>query len=804
MPAKRSLFRPRWSKVIADLWVDRTRTLLVVASIAVGAFAIGAIASAFVILSEDMDISFAAVNPANISIYTYGFDASFLESVETMAGVADAEGRHELVVNIIQEGKPANPLSLVAIEDMEGVQINLLQPKSGQTIPGEREMVLGFDPLKFPDFVVGDVLTIELPNGDLRQISVVGEVVNQGVGADPWSPSVGYITFETLDWLGEPWLNNRLLVTVDGDRNDDSYIESVAENIEDKIENSGRPVWRSEWGVSGTHPMGDILVAVLGVLGALGLMVMFLSVSLIVNTLNALLAQGRRQIGVMKLIGGRSHQILAMYMVMILIFGVLALGIAVPAGAWAGYALSQFIGGMLNAELQGYRTIRIVVIIQAVVSILVPMAAGFMPVIRGARTTVRRALSNDRQSSAPKSSGVGQRVWSLFRWLSRPILLSIRNTFRRRDRLLLTLLTLSVSGALFIGVFSVQSSLQDYMDRMVKYFLADLTLQLERPYRISTVEQAVMEVEGIEIVEAWATSTGELLDENGEVVEYLSVLAPPSGSQLIEPIVSEGRWLLPGDDRAIAVAESIRRNSMPDVKPGDTLRLKVAGGPEEEWTLVGLLSFPAFTDDDEPAYVPLEALSGSGIAPSKVGTYRLVTTDHSEAAQVRIGEALEKHMLEQGFDVLRITTGSVLDEQMVQLLGILVTLLLIMAFLTAVVGSIGLTGTMGMNVLERTREIGVMRAIGAVDSAITKSVIIEGAFIGLISWAIAVPLSFPIGSGVLSIIATAMRMGEVNLSFDPQGIGIWLGLVMVLTVLASVMPARNAARLTIREVLAYE
>jgi putative ABC transport system permease protein len=109
-----------------------------------------------------------------------------------------------------------------------------------------------------------------------------------------------------------------------------------------------------------------------------------------------------------------------------------------------------------------------------------------------------------------------------------------------------------------------------------------------------------------------------------------------------------------------------------------------------------------------------------------------------------------------------------------------------------------------MNVLERTREIGVMRAIGAVDSAIVKSVVIEGALIGLISWLVALPLSFPISRLLLTIISTSMGIGRIASAFTPHGMVIWLVVVIVLTALASLWPARNAARLTIREVLAYE
>ena len=143
-------------------------------------------------------------------------------------------------------------------------------------------------------------------------------------------------------------------------------------------------------------------------------------------------------------------------------------------------------------------------------------------------------------------------------------------------------------------------------------------------------------------------------------------------------------------------------------------------------------------------------------------------------------------------------------EQATQAITILMVFLLSMALLTAFVGSIGLTGTMGMNVLERTREIGVMRAIGAVDLAIVKSVVIEGVLIGLISWACAWVLSYPISFMLLRIISAAMQSDPISLAYTLQGVFVWLGAVVLLSAVASVLPARNAARLTIREVLAYE
>jgi putative ABC transport system permease protein len=131
------------------------------------------------------------------------------------------------------------------------------------------------------------------------------------------------------------------------------------------------------------------------------------------------------------------------------------------------------------------------------------------------------------------------------------------------------------------------------------------------------------------------------------------------------------------------------------------------------------------------------------------------------AKQKEVAHYLETYPKEQGLSVRSIDTALVLQEDSAKAITILVSFILVIALLIAFVGSIGLTGTMGLNVLERTREIGVMWAIGAVDFEIMKSVVIEGAMIGLIAWFLAIGLSFPISQVLLKIISQAMiRTGE--------------------------------------------
>jgi putative ABC transport system permease protein len=803
---RKRLLKPRWRKVLADLWADKTRTLLVVASIAVGVFAVGGIASGYAIMDQDLDASYASVNPVNIEIWTDPFDDDLLHSIQRIPGVAHVEGRHVLSVQASQSGETWLNFDLFAAKDLRASQINRLETIAGDSIPGDRQLLVGYGPLNDSGFQVGDTIQIRVPGGMIRRMPVAGIVKDQAGGENPPRMGLywGYITQDTVEWLGAnyPTHYNRLYATVSGDSDDESVIQGVADEIEEKIERSGRQVYRTRTNKTHEHPQIDMVLAVMGVLGALGGLVILLGGSLIVNTLNALLAQHLRQIGVMKLIGARSFQIVGMYLLLILAYGAIALLIAVPLGGLGGYGLAMVIAYFANATLQGFRLIPMAVVLQTLIALIVPLVAGFVPVNSGSRTTVRRAISSDRPGEQPSSAtGTGRRrAW--LRWIPRPISLSIRNTFRRRGRLLLTLFTLIMGGAIFIGVFNVRVSMRQYMDRLLQHFLADVTLDFEQPYRVSEVTRDVFRVPGVRDVEAWSWAGAEILDAEDNLVEQMQILAPPADTDLLEPDVLVGRWILPGDQKAMAVSDAIW-DYYPDLQPGDTLRLSVQGRRAEDWLIVGVFRFTTMVGFPM-AYVDYDYMSEFLHQPDQSASYRIVTDAHTLQDQVQVSKALDQRLRALGFRVSSVETGLVVQAQTEQMLTMLVTFLLIMALLTAFVGSIGLAGTMGMNVLERTREIGVMRAIGAVDSRVMQSVLVEGLVIGLLSWGLAWLLSYPISYLLLRIISQATFNAPVRLAFTLDGVAIWLVAVLVLSVLASILPARNAARLTIREVLAYE
>ena len=793
--------RPRWRKVLSDLWDNKSRTLLVVASIAVGVFSIGMIAGTYEIISTDMGASYGSANPANIDLYTDAFSGILLDSTKSLEGVKQAEGRRVLSASIRIPGGDWSNIDLVAIKDFSTTQINLLLPVEGSTIPADKQVLLQTQVLDHLSAKVGDKLEFQLPNGSIKTMIVAGIVQDQTTAAgDFLSPPLGYITMDTLPWLGQTPTYNRLYVTVDGDSNDINHIRDVSTRVSDKLEKSDVLVQRTQLNKTNEHPMASTVQAILGILMALGILIVFLSSSLIANTLNSLLTQHLPHIGVMKLIGARSQQIFGMYIVLILFFGLIALLIALPTGGQAAFLLSSYIADKLNFNLQGYRIVPVAYLLQIFVAILVPLAAGLIPVINGSRVKVQVAISGSGPGGGQTSMGWVERLGSRVKWLSRPLLISLRNTFRRKRRLLLTLFTLTIGGAIFIGVFNVQKSLNGFMAMTEKYFIADVTLNFDRPYRIDEIRQVVMGIPDVQYVEGWSFLSADIIRSDNSVADYLTVLAPPVDSKLIAPVMLEGRWLQPGDTTAITVSEAIW-SIYPDLKPGDQLKLKI-NGQEDEWTIVGIFRF--LNRNQIIAYATYDYVSKLINLPNQSFSFRIVTDEHTLAYQEQMSATIDSFLRNLGYHVSETQAGLATMQTASESLAILINFLLIMALLTAVVGSIGLTGTMGMNVMERTREIGVMRAIGATDGQIMKTVMVEGIIIGMISWFLAAIVSFPITFLLNRIISLAIFNSPSQFLLNPLGFIIWLGLVLVLAAVASVLPARSAARLTIREVLAYE
>jgi putative ABC transport system permease protein len=802
------MLRPRWRKVWTDLVGNKIRSLLVVASIAVGLFAVGLITSMNTIITEDMETGYRAVNPANIIIASSPFGQATVDHIGNLEGVRQAEGAKLMTLRMRNADGDWEPIDIKAIPNIDEMEINLLQLQEGTWPPQDRQMVVDEYKLENVPADVGGMVEIELPSGKVREMELVGVVNDQTIGATGsggffLAPVQSYTTLETAEWLGSNPTMNHLYVTVDGNSDDVEHLRDVANLVSQELEDNGVVIFSSTLRASNDHPNRVYVQAISSVLIVLGFLVMGLSALLITNTLSALLNQQVHQIGVMKTLGARRGQIITIYMLLIFIYGAVALLIALPLSSRAAYLLLQGFASEINMVLQGYRVIPLAVILQVVIAVVVPQIAGIGPILHGTRISAVEALSGYNQAHPPSSHSLIDRVIHNLRSLPRPTLLSLRNTFRRKGRLFLTVFTLTLGGAIFIGTFNVQSSLTTYVARIGRYFTADVNLSLARNYRISEIQEVLGSVPGVGEVEGWAAASGELILPDGSTGESTTIIGPPASSKLVVPVLLDGRWIQPGDENVIVVNERFIE-SYPDLQVGDTIQIKIAGN-EEDMVVVGFYQL-AGKSSGYLAYSTYEYLSEVIHESNKANTYRVraeqsgLTIEEQEA----LSKQVEAVLVAGGYKVSEVTTGKSFASTTSDGLNILTGFLLMMASLIAIVGSISLTGTMSMNVLERTREIGIVRAIGASDRAVMNLVMVEGVLIGLMSWLFGTLLSLPIGTAMSNAINLSLFGATADFSITPVGVLLWLGVVLVLSALASVMPARNAARLTIQEVLAYE
>jgi putative ABC transport system permease protein len=473
--------------------------------------------------------------------------------------------------------------------------------------------------------------------------------------------------------------------------------------------------------------------------------------------------------------------------------------IAMPLAYMAAGAFTAFFANLFNFDARTYGIIPSVFGLQLFVGLVVPLLASLYPIISGTSVPIREAISSE---GGPGSFGTGliDRLINRVQGLSRPLLLSLRNTFRRKGRLALTLTTLTIGGAIFISVFSVQDSITRTLDELfAALFRYDVQVDFAEEYRVERLMKESLLIPGVVDAEAWGSISGRRLRPNGTESEQVVFQAPPSGSDMIQPEVTRGRWLLPEDENAV-VLSSNWINDEPDVEVGDTITLKVKGR-ETEWVVVGFFrglggALLAYTNKDYFEREVREAGTSS--------TLNITTESSSMAYQEQVAQNLEQHFRNVGLEVSSTeTAGGAMADSQTQF-GIITSLLMIMAVLIAVVGGLGLMGTMSMNVLERTREIGVMRAIGASDGSVLSIVITEGVLIGLISWVMGAVLAFPISKALSDQVGMLFVGAPFSYVYSINGALLWLGIAVALAAFASFVPAWNASRLTVRDVLVYE
>jgi putative ABC transport system permease protein len=179
------------------------------------------------------------------------------------------------------------------------------------------------------------------------------------------------------------------------------------------------------------------------------------------------------------------------------------------------------------------------------------------------------------------------------------------------------------------------------------------------------------------------------------------------------------------------------------------------------------------------------------------------TTAHDEESITAITKSLkdsfERHSLNVAASQTQLEARATNEWQF----GLVTSMLLALSVIVAIVGGIALMGALSIGVIERTKEIGVLRAIGARSRTILGIFLMEGVLQGMISWFVAIPLSLAVSPIAATQLGHVMFGATLDYQYNWTAVGIWLGIVVLVSILASIMPARGATRISVRDSLAY-
>jgi len=446
------------------------------------------------------------------------------------------------------------------------------------------------------------------------------------------------------------------------------------------------------------------------------------------------------------------------------------------------------------------------IVLQGIVGLALPVIASLVPFISSLRISPAEAMSlyrtgKGRFGTNPVDRMIsGRNLWFARDFPVRSFLLSLRNTFRSKGRLLLTLITLTLGSATFISVFSVRSSLTSTVDEMMKWFNFDVMITFGRSYRSEELQQLARQLPGVYETDTWQQLTVRRVRPNGSEGSMIYMFAPSPDSKLISsPGLAEGRWLLPSDQNAVVVSSALFIEE-PDLKLGDDIVLKLYGD-EFTFKIIGVSIGTSF---GTIMYANYDYVSRITDRAGESDALMVSMSTHDPESVLSASSALERLYESNGLRVNTVDTMFVERAQAEAIFDTIVSLLLVMAVLMALVGGLGLMGTMSINVLERTREIGILRAIGAPNRGVAQVFIMEGIAIGLMSWLFGALLAVPMSGALNLAVGTSMMGTPLTYSYSVSGMLIWLVAVFFLSTLASYIPARNASRLTVREVLGYE
>lgn len=801
-----------WHKISADLLAHKSRTLLAMSSIAIGIFVVGVLLGMIDLQLGKMDESHRLSHPSHINlILKTDADFAVAEQIKAIPGVAGVDTLTQFTVRFKTANNPQWQTGTALFRpDYQAQHYDLMSLLSGSW-PHDNTLALERLSAKFAGLKSGDKIILETANGE-ESFSVGGIIRHPFVKPPPFGGQLHFfIAPEAAANFGiKPMTFRQLLVQVKQPYSAEKA-RLLAGEIRAKLSAIGIDVNATllqnpeqHWG----RPFFSGINLILTVMAWASLA---LSSVLILNTIAALITQQTDQIGIMKSLGARRSTIANIYLSIVLILALLAIVLAVPLSLVGAYFSSRWLLDLFNIEMNGFEYSVRTLWLMIAGGLLAPLLASLWPIRRGASMSVREAIA---------SYGLGADFGGnrFDRWLEAKVFnalltlyaVTLGNLFRRKARLLWTQSVLVIAGVLFIVIISLIESVNLTLDNELarSRYAVRLGFSTDQPSAlVNELVRSVPQTTGLELwnrLPAELTRNDQLLRQSGSLGAQM--IALPVDTAMYRPLIVAGRWFESRDNDQQVLVLNAATAELNGIEAGDTINVNLAGRANSEWRVIGLYRWFAGSGYAvESVYAPLSTVQKLTHL-DQFSSFALLSAKVNSPAEEKIyADALKQKFQDRHIKLDFYTTIAKLEQRQFakNQFRPITAMLLGLAALIAAVGAIGLSGTLAIGVLQRTREIGVLRAIGASSGAVFKMFMLEGFFHGLMAWLVSIPIAYFVAEPLSRKLGEIMLGLQLDFTFSFMAVWIWLVLVSVLVLLASYWPARHATRIVVRSSLSY-
>jgi ABC-type antimicrobial peptide transport system permease subunit len=544
--------------------------------------------------------------------------------------------------------------------------------------------------------------------------------------------------------------------------------------------------------------VSDTANGIFAIMDLLSVVAIVISVILLLGTISSLITEQIKIIGTLKAIGGQRGQIMRHYLALVFCYSVIGTVIGLAVGVAGGYLLANYLGSLVSLDIGPLQIIPWQILESIAVGIGTPLLATLIPVWIGTKITARQALQGyGLENTAATRGGWAKASRALFGFFPQTIQAGVRGVFRKRLRTVLTMVSLALAGASLLSVLTASYSFNTFLNHVYDVYHFDAMVSLSDPLPFDKFQQVLGSVQGVQSMESIFQDTPTTQWGNA------ALTGVQINTRMYQKDLVAGRWFTASDQNSVIISQDAANKS--GLKVGDSISFTLSTY-KATWHIIGIVQdFSGIGPGNLGVLVaPIGQINTLLQQPADVTQSVMIRSTYASPTQAQVDtltQSLNNALIKAGL-IAQVTTPQQLIAQDQSKYGIIYIMLDAVAIIIALVGAIGLSNALSMSVLERRREIGILRSMGAVRSKIVQVFWAEGTTLGFLSWVVAVIIGIPAAYGLVQVQAHVLA--PVPFAFNSIDLVWTLATIIVLSALASAGPVLAAVRVKIVQTLSYE